>query len=89
MPRHQKPVLKDLLAAIGNIINSGHLPLSMHIRHEINEERCATRNAHCAAQALERALKGNLGRSVSVFYKNLLDENLGKFSHVLLLLNNM
>ena len=44
---------------------SGYSPLSMQFRREIYEDKCARRNAYCAARAIERALKGNLGRSVT------------------------
>ena len=61
---------------------SGYSPLSMQVRREIDEEKRARRNAYCAARALRRALNGNVGRSVAVFYENLLAEVKEKFPAV-------
>ena len=67
-PLHQEQALKDQLRAIGYTVIAGYSILSMYVRREIDEERRARLNAYCAAKALERTLKGNLGRSVSAYY---------------------
>ena len=81
-PRHQEQALKNQLIAVGYKVMSGYSPLSMQVRREIDEEKRARRNAYCAARALERAIRGNLGRSVSAYYENLLAEVKGKFPKV-------
>lgn len=77
-PRHQEQALKDQLAAVGYIIKSSHSPLSMQVRSEIDGNKRERSNAYCAARALERTLKVNVGRSVSAFYKKLIYELQGK-----------
>ena len=81
-PIHQEQELKDQLIAIGYTVIEGYSPLSMQVRREIDEERRARRNAFCAAKALKRTLKGNLGRSVSPYYETMLAEIKGKFPAV-------
>ena len=81
-PRHQEQELKNQLIAIGYIVMSGYSPLSMQVRREIDEEKRARRNAYCAARALQRALNGNVGRSVAAFYENLIAEVKAKFPAV-------
>ena len=81
-PLHQEQDLKDQLRAIGYTVIAGYSILSMQVRREIYEERRARRNAYCSARALERTLKGNLGRSVSAFYETKLAEIKGKFPAV-------
>ena len=68
--------------AIGYIVISGYSPLSMQLRREIDVEKRARRNAYCAARALQRALNGNLGRSVAAYYEKLMTEVKGKFPAV-------
>lgn len=77
--RDQKQTPKDQLAALGYRIISGYSPLFMQVRLEPEEEKRARRNAYCAARAIERPLKGNLGRSVLAHYKKPLAEVKGKF----------
>ena len=81
-PLHQEQELKDQLRAIGYTVISGYSILSMQVRREMDEERRARRNAYCAAKALERTIKGNLGRSVSAYYETKLAEIKGKFPAV-------
>ena len=81
-PLHQEQELKDQLRAIGYTVIAGYSILSMKVRREIEEERRARRNAYCAAKALERALRGKLGCSVSAFYETKLAEIRGKFPAV-------
>ena len=64
-PLHQGQELKNQLRAIGYTVIAEYSPLSMQVRREIDEERRDRRNAYCAAKALERTLKSNLGRGVS------------------------
>ena len=81
-PLHQEQELKNQLRAIGYTVIAGYSILAMQVRREIDEERRARRNAYCAAKALERALRGNLGRSVSAFYETKLAEIKAKFPAV-------
>ena len=81
-PRHQEQALKNQLMAVGYKVMSGYSALSLQVRREMDEEKRARRNAYCAAKALERTLKGNLGRSVTAYYENLLAEVKGKFPAV-------
>jgi len=78
-PRHQEQALKNQLMAVGFKVMSGYSALSLQVRRELDEEKRARRNAYCAAKAIERALKGNLGRSVNAYYEKLLAEVKGNF----------
>lgn len=82
-PRHQEQALKYQIIALGYTIKNGYSTLSMQVRREIDEENCAWRNSHCASRALRRALKCNIGRSVSLYYENLLVEVKEMFPAVL------
>ena len=54
----------------------------MQVRRGLDEEKRAKRSAYCAARALARTLKGNLGRRVSAYYEKFLDEVKAKFPAV-------
>ena len=81
-PLHQEKGLKDQLRAIGYSVIAGYSILSMQVRREIDEGRRNRRNAYCAARALERTLKVNVGSSVSAFYETKLAEIKAKFPAV-------
>ena len=70
-PRHQEQALKKQLMAVGFKVMSGYSALSLQVIRALDEKKRARRNAYRAAKALDRTIKGNLGRSVTAYYETL------------------
>lgn len=81
-PRYQEQALKDQIVELGYIIKNDYSTMAMQIRRKKKEEKRIRRKSYCAARAIKRALKGNLGGSVILFCDNVLDEEKEKFPAV-------
>lgn len=78
-PGHQEQALKYQPIALGYFIKSGYSPLFMQVGREIDEKKRARRKAYCTARVIRRALNGNIGRRVSLYYEKHLAEVKGSF----------
>ena len=76
VPRHQAQAVKDRLIQVGHAVVNDYSIDGMQVRREGNdEEKRRRRNAYCAHRALTRTLnRGNLGRSVTLFYQKKRDD---------------
>ena len=84
VPRHQAQDITKRLIDLGHTMVSNYSALDNHVRRgRDSEEQRQRRNAYCASRALRRAIRGNkLGRSVTIYYENLINEVEGKFPDV-------
>jgi len=84
VPRHQAQAIIDRLILVGHTVVNNYSIEGLQVRRDgRDEEQRKRRNAYCARRALKRTLdKGNLGRTVTLFYEKKMADIQAAFPDV-------